>query len=85
MGYVGRDICRHTTYLPIDALDECFTDLSKLLYFVVQWSSAPSRVKWIVSNRNWLRIEDQLRQAGRKFRLSLELNAEYESEGVSLY
>jgi hypothetical protein len=63
------------TYLIIDALDECVTDLSKLLEFVAKQSSVSSRVKWIVSSRNWPEIEGRLQQADQKVRLSLELNA----------
>ena len=33
-----------TTYILVDALDECTTDLPKLLHFLAQQSSAPSRV-----------------------------------------
>ncbi|USP74162.1 hypothetical protein yc1106_01436 [Curvularia clavata] len=63
------------TYLVVDALDECIADLPKLLGFVAQQSSASSRVKWIVSSRNWPDIEAQLERAGHKVKLSLELNA----------
>ncbi|KAF1362637.1 WD40 repeat-like protein [Lizonia empirigonia] len=64
-----------TTYLIIDALDECVTDLPKLLDFIAKQSSASSRVKWIVSSRNWPDIEEHPGQAGHTVRLSLELNA----------
>ncbi|KAK0724929.1 hypothetical protein B0H67DRAFT_569144 [Lasiosphaeris hirsuta] len=47
------------TYLVIDALDECVIDLQKLLGLIVQISSS-TRVKWIVSSRNWVQIEEQL-------------------------
>ena len=74
-----------TTYLIVDALDECATDLPKLLYFIAKQSSASSRVKWIVSSRNWPEIEEQLEQAGHKARLSLELNAESVSAAVGVF
>ena len=74
-----------TAYLLIDALDECVTDLSKLLHFVAQWSTASSRVKWIVASRNWPSIEEQLAQADRKVGLSLELNAEFISAAVGVF
>ncbi|KAL5371406.1 hypothetical protein DPSP01_014286 [Paraphaeosphaeria sporulosa] len=74
-----------TTYMLIDALDECVTDRLKLLQFVAKQSSASSRVKWIVSSRNWPDIEEQLEQAGHKVRLSLELNAESVSAAVSVF
>jgi hypothetical protein len=72
---VLRDPSLTTTYLIVDALDECVTDLPKLLDFVAKQSSASFRIKWIVSSRNWPEIEGRLEQAGHKVRLSLELNA----------
>jgi hypothetical protein len=82
---VLRDPCLTTTYLIIDALDECVTDLPKLLDFVAKQSSASSRVKWIVSSRNWPEIEGCLEQAGHKLRLSLELNAASVSTAVQVF
>lgn len=49
------------TYLAIDALDECVTDLPQLFDLVAQTLSISSRVKWVVSSRNWPHIEDQLK------------------------
>jgi hypothetical protein len=74
-----------STYLLIDALDECTTDLSLLLSLVVQKSSAHSRVKWIVSSRNWPSIEEQLDEATQKVRLCLELNDKFISAAVTTY
>jgi hypothetical protein len=74
-----------TTYILVDALDECTTDLLKLLLFLAQHSSASSRVKWIVSSRNWPEIEAQLDRAEQKIPLSLELNAESVSAAVSVF
>jgi archaellum biogenesis ATPase FlaH len=82
---VLRDLNLTTTYLVVDALDGCVTDLPKLLDFVVKQSSASSRVKWIVSSRNWPEIETRLEQAGHKVRLSLELNAASVSTAVQAY
>lgn len=79
-----QDPSLNSTYLIIDALDECVTDLLKLLDFIVQKSSV-SRVKWIVSSRNWPDIEERLERAGHKVRLCLELNAESISTAVSIY
>ena len=74
-----------STYLIVDALDECVADLPKLLDFIVQKSSVSSRVKWIVSSRNWPDIEERLKRAGHKVRLCLELNAESISTAVSIF
>jgi hypothetical protein len=82
---VLRDLSLNTTYLIINALDKCVTDLLKLLNFVAEQLSASSRVKWIVSSRNWPDIEERLEQAGHKVRLSLELNAESVLTAVSIF
>ena len=82
--FVGmlQDSSMENGYMIIDALDECVTDLPRLLDFIVQHSS-PNRVKWIVSSRNWPTIEERLK--GADTRLSLELNAESISTAVSRY
>jgi hypothetical protein len=67
----------------IDALDECVTDLPRLLEFITTQSSVSSRVKWIVSSRNWTDIEEKLGCSG--YRLSLELNAEAISGAVQAF
>ncbi|OAG06300.1 HET-domain-containing protein [Paraphaeosphaeria sporulosa] len=72
---VLQDPSLRMSYLIVDALDECVTNLLKLLEFIAKQSSASSRVKWIVSSRNWLDIKAQLEQTGYKVKLSLELNA----------
>src|SRR5262249_11499196 len=77
-----QDLNLNTTYVIIDALDECVTDLSKLLDFIIQKSSL-SRVKWIVASRNWPDIEERLGNAGQN--LSLELNAESVSTAVKIF
>ncbi|KAF2033038.1 hypothetical protein EK21DRAFT_98596 [Setomelanomma holmii] len=73
------------TYLIIDALDECVTDLPKLLKFVAKQSYASSRVKWIVSSRTWPKIEVQLERAGHQVELSLELNAKSVAAAVDVF
>jgi hypothetical protein len=80
-----QDPSLNSTYLIIDALDECVKDLPKLLDLIVQKSSVSPRVKWIVSSRNWPDIEERLEMAGHKVRLCLELNAESISTAVSIY
>jgi hypothetical protein len=82
---VLRDPQLRATYLVIDALDECVTDLPKLLHFIAKQSPASSQVKWIMSSRNWPDIEEQLEQAWHKVRLSLELNAESVSAAVGAF
>jgi hypothetical protein len=61
------------TYLVIDALDECVTDLPKLLDLIIRISSG--RVKWLLSSRNEVMIEEKHRSGDGRTRLSLELKA----------
>ncbi|KAK1837497.1 hypothetical protein CCHR01_19881, partial [Colletotrichum chrysophilum] len=69
-------------YLLIDALDECSTDLKQLLHLIAE-TSRSTRAKWLVSSRNWLQIEEQLRTVAQ--RLSLEVNASSVSTAVDSY
>lgn len=72
--------------LVVDALDECITDRPRLLDFIIQSSSNySSRVKWIVSSRNWPDIEEKLDSAKQKVRLRLELNKDSISKAVDTY
>lgn len=80
-----QDPSLNITYFIVDALDECVTDLPKLLDFVAQKSCISSRVKWIVASRNWSNIEERLEIAGQKVRLCLELNAESVAAAVSIF
>ncbi|RYP47535.1 hypothetical protein DL768_006412 [Monosporascus sp. mg162] len=80
-----QDLSSKSAYIIIDALDECQTDLPQLLDFIVQNSSASSRIKWVVSSRNWLNIEERLEMAGQKVILPLELNADSVSNAVAIY
>jgi hypothetical protein len=80
-----RDPHLLSTYLIIDALDECTTDLSLLLELVLQTLSTYSHIKWIVSSRNWPSIEERLNTATQKLRLCLELNETSVSAAVSIY
>ncbi|KAK1242094.1 hypothetical protein MKX07_000080 [Trichoderma sp. CBMAI-0711] len=70
--------------LIIDALDECQTDLERLLDLIVV-RSANVHVKWIVSSRNEPGIEGKLRTLSPKIRFSLELNEQAVSEAVRVY
>jgi len=79
------ELNRQITYLIIDALDECTTDLGRLLELVIQTSSAHSRVKWIVSSRNWLAIEKDLDTATQKIKLCLELNEASVSAAITTH
>lgn len=80
-----QDPALKSTFLVVDALDECVSDLEKLLDLIVHSSGIDARVKWIVSSRNWSRIEKRLRRTEQKVKLSLELNAESVSSAVDNY
>jgi hypothetical protein len=76
-----------TSYLIVDALDECAMDLPKLLDLIVRTAASSSRVKWLVSSRNEGHIEQKLKSVGDKAKLSLELkqNAEQVARAVDAY
>ncbi|KAH7012686.1 NACHT domain-containing protein [Microdochium trichocladiopsis] len=58
------------SYLIVDALDECI-DYLQLVKLIIKRSSI-SRVKWIVSSRNWPDIEESLDDT--EFKLTFLLN-----------
>ncbi|KAK1751399.1 HET-R [Echria macrotheca] len=80
-----RDANVKTTCLVVDALDECVTGLEQFLDLVEQTSLLPSRVKWVLSSRNWPDIERRLSAMEKYSGLSLELNAESVAAAVSVY
>jgi hypothetical protein len=75
------------TYLVVDAVDECVTDLPKLLELIVHISLSSARVKWLLSSQNEIHIEQKLRHIDARARLGLELrqNAEEVSRAVDVY
>ncbi|TPX13470.1 uncharacterized protein E0L32_006200 [Thyridium curvatum] len=60
------------------------TDLSRLIEFITNHSKL-SRVKWVISSRNWPEIEEHLLAATGKVSLSLELNSQSISKAVTAY
>jgi len=80
-----QDPSLRSTFLIIDALDECVVDQSKLLDFIVQKASISPGVKWAISSRNWPDIEERLERATHKMRLCLELNPKSVSAAVGTY
>lgn len=75
------------TYMLIDGLDECNTNLTNLLDLIVDISTIDnSRIKWIVSSRNEEPMIEKLgRETSSDVQLSLELNAESVSVAVNAY
>jgi hypothetical protein len=84
---ITQDRGLETTYLVVDALDECVADLPKLLDLIVRTSTSSPRVKWLVSSRNENHIEEKLKSVGDEAKLSLELkqNAEQVARSVDAY
>ncbi|WDK13463.1 NACHT domain-containing protein [Colletotrichum graminicola] len=84
--FILQDLGSQTTYLVIDALDECETGLSQLLYLIIQASST-TQAKWLLSSCNRRDIEQVIRPRESQTRLSLELkeNAELVSRAVNTY
>ncbi|GAW26224.1 putative NWD1 protein [Rosellinia necatrix] len=82
-----REASLSRAYILIDALDECETELPQLLTFIAANSSVSPRVKWLVSSRNKIEIEQHLKLNGSAMNLSLELtqNAEQVSHAVNAY
>ncbi|KAH8665172.1 WD40-repeat-containing domain protein [Tricladium varicosporioides] len=67
------------TYLIVDALDECQTGLEQLLDLIVQsLSDLSPRVKWLVSSRHRVEIEERLRRAKSRVDLDLGQNVEHQ-------
>lgn len=82
-----KDPALTNAYLLIDALDECVSNREALLDLIVQNLSTSSRVKWILSSRNWPEIERQLAESEglERISLSLEVNADLVSRAVDAY
>ena len=72
-------------YLMVDALDECDSNSSQLLDLIARNTSEPSRVKWLVSSRNRPDIEERLRPAGSRAKISLELNSSHISRAINAF
>ncbi|RSL81247.1 hypothetical protein CEP52_017244 [Fusarium oligoseptatum] len=80
-----EDPALNSIIIIIDALDECVTGLPELLKFIIEQSPLTSRVKWIVSSRNQLAIEEKLDNVEQKIRLQLESNKDLITEAVDTY
>ena len=80
-----QDLSLNSTYLIIDALDECGTEMLELLEFIANVASLSSRVKWVVSSRPWPKIRNKLKEASNLVDLSLEFNKQDVSIAVDTY
>ncbi|KAL6793023.1 WD40-repeat-containing domain protein [Trichoderma sp. SZMC 28012] len=68
-----QDLSGTTTYLVIDALDEC-THSDEFITLILGCVSDYSHIKWIVSSRETHTINKYMRSNGFKTGLSIELN-----------
>jgi hypothetical protein len=79
---VFRQIIQHprseTVYLAVDALDECEDGLPDLLGLIRETSLQESRLKWIVTSRNNVNVDESLA-------LSLEVNSAAVSSAIEAY
>ncbi|KAJ5953283.1 hypothetical protein N7454_000179 [Penicillium verhagenii] len=80
-----NDPALNNAYIIIDALDECTNGRRSLLDLIVQQSSTHSKIKWIVSSRNWPDIIERLDIASQVAPISLELNEMSVSEAVEKF
>ncbi|CAI4211665.1 unnamed protein product [Parascedosporium putredinis] len=67
-----------TVYLVVDALDECETERDDLLQLIMDTSQQNSCLKWIVTSRNTVVIDETLT-------LSLEVNSEAVRNSIEIY
>lgn len=81
-----RDLSGTTTYLVIDALDECI-DMYRLVGFILGFNDPDySHVKWIVSSRETHIINQFMRSNDFETGLSIELNNTASvSDAVNIY
>ncbi|RYP69543.1 hypothetical protein DL771_006058 [Monosporascus sp. 5C6A] len=79
---IFRQMIQHprleTVYLAVDALDECEDGRSDFLGLIRETSLQENRLKWIVTSRNQVRVDESLA-------LSLEVNSEAVSQAINVY
>ncbi|KAK4166938.1 WD40-repeat-containing domain protein [Cladorrhinum sp. PSN259] len=81
-----RDPSLRGAWLVVDALDECQEELPELLDLIAETASEPNmQVKWLVSSRYRMDIEQRLKLNSARRRLSLELNEDRLSKAVDIY
>jgi hypothetical protein len=73
-------------YILIDAVDECDTGRDQLLEFITKNTADPSsRAKWLLSSRNYLKIQEILNPQDDRRILNLELNSSHVSQAVNTF
>jgi len=74
-----------TLYLAIDALDECEDGLPGLLNLVRETALEDNCLKWILTSRNRVDIEENLALENPGAKVSLEVNSEAVSRAIEAY
>ncbi|KAM5348925.1 hypothetical protein ACJ41O_008748 [Fusarium nematophilum] len=86
---VFRQMIQHprseTVYLAVDALDECEDGLPDLLGLIRETSLQENSIKWIVTSRNRVDIDESLALNNPEAKLSLEVNSEAVSRAIEVY
>ncbi|KAK0731912.1 quinon protein alcohol dehydrogenase-like superfamily [Lasiosphaeris hirsuta] len=86
---VFRQMIQHsrseTVYLAVDALDECEEGLPGLLSLVRETALQENRLKWILTSRNRIDIDENLALENPRAKLSLEGNSEAVSQAIETY
>ncbi|KAK0719663.1 hypothetical protein B0H67DRAFT_642995 [Lasiosphaeris hirsuta] len=86
---VFRHMIQHsqseTVYLAVDALDECEDGLPDLLSLVRETVLQENRLKWIVTSRYQVDIDENLALESPGAKLSLEVNSEAVSQAIKTY
>ncbi|KAK3617365.1 hypothetical protein LTR56_025331 [Elasticomyces elasticus] len=80
-----QDASFRRVYLIIDALDECVDGMDRLLDLIRQTTRVSTKVKWLVSSRNWPSIKEQMASVDDHDEVSLELNADAVSRAVGVF
>ncbi|KAK3615108.1 hypothetical protein LTR56_026800, partial [Elasticomyces elasticus] len=80
-----QDASFRRAYLIIDALDECVEGVDRLLDLIGQTTHVSTKVKWLVSSRNWPSIKEQIASVDDHDEVSLELNADAVSWAVRVF
>ncbi len=79
------DLSLARVYLIVDALDECDSGQAELSTIIAYSSSRPSSVKWLVASHSKPDIEERLRTASFRARISLELNSCHVLRAVNVF
>ena len=81
-----NDSALPSTYLLIDALDECNEGLQQLLDTITdERFTMKSKVKWLVASRNLPDIAERLRPDNAQMKINLEMNAEHVTRAVNAF